>query len=115
MVLSRQGNAQGSSLMPIIKLESAVIGDVLKEDVILGGIPLFDAGTVLNKRRIDVLSVFGVETITIESRIDSDYITVSEAVERIEERFSYVKDIPLMMTIKSWIQDIVRHQGEKSD
>ena len=101
--------------MPIINREHALVGDILKESVTIKGVPLFDAGTVLNRQRLDALSVLGVDTITIESRTDSKYITVPRAIKRIEERFSYVEGIPLMMTIKSWIQDIVRHIEEKSD
>ncbi len=101
--------------MPIINLEHARVGDILEESLTIMNVPLFKAGTVLDRQRLVILSKLGVDTITIESRTDSKYITVSSAIKRIEERFSYVEGIPLMMTIKSWMQDIVRHREDKSD
>ena len=99
--------------MPIINRENVLVGDILEETITIMHVPLFKAGTVLDRQRLVVLSKLGVDTITIENRTDSKYMTVPRAIKRIEERFSYVEGIPLMMTIKSWIQDIVRHRGGK--
>ena len=37
--------------------------------------------------------------------------TIDEAFKNIDNRFSYVTENSLMMTIKSWIKDIVREMG----
>ena len=94
--------------MPIIKLESIVDGDVLAGKVTIMDVDLFDAGTVLTPQRVVILRVLGVQTVSVESRTEADYDTVQEALERIDERFGYVEGKPFMMTIKSWVKDIVR-------
>jgi len=90
------------------------VGDILSDDVSIRGFPLFDRGTVLNSQRIEVLHVLRVETVSIESRVDPAAEPLDESLRKLDERFGYVDGAPFMMTLKSWMKDILIGM-EKSD
>jgi hypothetical protein len=88
-------------------LKSAHEGDVLASDVAIDEVVLFEAGTVLVKKRIEILSILNVESVFIESRDKKELDTAEDIYINIDERFSYVEDSSYMMSLKHLVKDIV--------
>ena len=89
------------------KLDTVIEGDVLKEDVVVGEVVLFGAGTVLAKKFIDILNMLGVEEINIESRESGSFRNLKEVFDNIDKRFSYVESNPFMVKLKYLAKDVV--------
>ena len=96
--------------MSVIPLEAAVCGDVLAREIVVNGVPLFGSGTVLTPQRIIILKVLGVMTIAVEDSHRRD-MSLKEAFDNLDRRFSHVEDIPLMRHIKSWMKDYLANSG----
>ncbi len=92
--------------MPVIRLSSVVDGDVLAHDLLVDGVYLFGAGTVLTSKRISILKELKVERLDIESR-HGTYDTKQTMFETIDKRFSYVDSSRIMKNIKLWVKDVV--------
>ncbi|MBT4483213.1 MAG: hypothetical protein HOC71_06000 [Candidatus Latescibacteria bacterium] len=88
-------------------MKSAHEGDVLASDVAIDEVVLFEAGTVLVKKRIEILSILNVESVFIESRDKKELDTAEDIYINIDERFSYVEDSSYMMSLKHLVKDIV--------
>ena len=97
--------------MPKITVKSAVQGDVLARDVVIEEVVLFEAGTVLVKKHIEILTILKVETVDIESRDRMKFSTIKEAHKNIDKRFSYVEDNSFMMSLKNLVKDIISNMG----
>lgn len=95
--------------MPKVKLDSVIDGDILATDLYVNEVYLFGAGTVLTKKRIEILKDLDVKSVVIETRYNK-YGSRREIFDNIDKRFSYVKDIPVMEHIKSWVKDIVANK-----
>lgn len=95
--------------MPKVKLDSVIDGDILATDLYVNEVYLFGAGTVLTKKRIEILKDLDVKSVVIETRYNK-YGSRREIFDNIGKRFSYVKDIPVMEHIKSWVKDIVANK-----
>jgi hypothetical protein len=93
--------------MPIIGIEEAVNGDILAADVIAYEVVLFEAGAVLTPQRIQILKALGIRTLRVENRFRRRNDWLVNTVRNIDARFSHVQDVPFMMQMKSWVQDIV--------
>ena len=93
--------------MSLVTIDSVNEGDVLAKEVKVGGTVLFDKGTVLVKKCIEIMTVLGVEEIDIEKRESGRFRTLKEAFNNVDERFSYVEDIPFMMSLKYVVKDVV--------
>lgn len=92
--------------MPRVSLEFVVDGDILVKDILVNDVFLFGSGTVLTKNRIEILKELGVESVEVENRQEK-YTSISEVFDNIDERFSYVKIIPIMQQIQSWMKEII--------
>ena len=92
--------------MPKVNLESVIDGDILAKDILVNDVYLFGAGTVLTKNRINILKELDVKSVEVESR-ESKYKSLNEVLNNIDERFSYVKNIPFMQQIQSWMKEII--------
>ena len=95
--------------MPKIKIEAVQDGDVLAADVLIDEEFLFGVGTVLSKKRIEILKQLGLASVVIENRNRYSY-SKKETFENIDKRFSYVKNIPIMEQIKRWMKDIISNK-----
>ena len=93
--------------MKSVNIKSVKEGDVLAKEVIVGKVGLFDAGTVLVKRSIEIMTVLGMEKVDIVSEEGSKFRTLKEAFKNIDERFSYVEQDPFMMSLKYIVKDVV--------
>ena len=89
--------------MPKVSLDFVIDGDILAKDILVNDVYLFGSGTVLTKNRIEILKELGVESVEVESRQEK-YSSISEVFDNIDERFSYVKNIPIMHQIQSWMK-----------
>lgn len=96
--------------MPKVKLDSVIDGDILANDLYVNEVYLFGAGTVLTKKRIEILKDLDVKSVVIETRYNK-YGSRREIFDNIDKRFSYIEDIPVMEHIKSWVKDIVANKG----
>ncbi|MCE5250851.1 hypothetical protein LLG96_11585 [bacterium] len=94
--------------MSVITLDSVVVGDILTDDIVVNKVTLFSAGTVVTRQILDILKTLKVPTLSVESRTIAGYDTLEATFGNIDERFSYVQDDPFMMTIKTWIKDILK-------
>ena len=92
--------------MPKVTLDLVLDGDILAKDILVNDVYLFGSGTVLTKNRIEILKELGVESVEVESR-QKKYSSISEVFDNIDERFSYVKNIPIMQQIQSWMKEII--------
>ena len=92
--------------MSRVSLDFVIDGDILAKDILVNDVYLFGSGTVLTKNRIEVLKELGVESVEVESRQEK-YSSISEVFDNIDERFSYVKNIPIMQQIQSWMKEII--------
>lgn len=92
--------------MSRVGLEFVIDGDILAKDILVNDVYLFGSGTVLTKNRIEILKELGVESVEVESR-QNKYSSISEVFDNIDERFSYVKNIPIMQQIQSWMKEII--------
>ena len=92
--------------MPRVNLELVIDGDILAKDILVNDVYLFGFGTVLTKNRIEILKELGVKSVDVESR-QKKYSSISEVFDNIDERFSYVKIIPIMQQIQSWMKEII--------
>ena len=93
--------------MPKISLKMVKEGDVLIRDVVIENVVLFEAGTVLVKKSIEILQVLGVEAVYVESRDIKKFHTLKEVFNNIDARFSYVENNPYMMSLKHLIKDTI--------
>lgn len=93
--------------MKPVNIKSVKEGDVLAREVIVGKVGLFDAGTVLVKRSIEIMTVLGVETIEIVNEEGGKFKNIKEVFQNIDERFCYVEHDPLMMSLKYIVKDVV--------
>ena len=93
--------------MKSVNIKSVNEGDVLAKEVIVGKVGIFDAGTVLVKRSIEIMTVLGVENISIVSEEGGKFRTLKEVFQNIDERFSYVEQDPFMMSLKYIVKDVV--------
>ena len=91
--------------MPKVSMKMAKEGDVLLRDVMIENVVLFEAGTVLVKKSIEILQVLGVEAVYVESRDIKRFNTLKDVFNNIDVRFSYVEDNPYMMSLKRLIKD----------
>jgi len=89
-----------------VSLDFVIDGDILAKDILVNDVYLFGSGTVLTKNRIEVLKELGVESVEVESRQEK-YSSINEVFDNIDERFSYVKNIPIMQQIQSWMKEII--------
>ena len=92
--------------MSRVSLDFVIDGDILAKDILVNDVYLFGSGTVLTKNRIEVLKELGVESVEVESRQEK-YSSINEVFDNIDERFSYVKNIPIMQQIQSWMKEII--------
>ena len=92
--------------MSRVSLDFVIDGDILAKDILVNDVYLFGSGTVLTKNRIEILKELGVESVEVESRQEK-YSSISEVFDNIDERFSYVKNIPIMQQIQSWMKEII--------
>lgn len=93
--------------MPTVNIKSVVEGDVLAKKIVVGEVVLFDAGTVLVKKSIDILTMLGMTNVEIEGREGNKFRTLKDAFKNIDDRFSYVENSPLMVSIKYLVKDVV--------
>ena len=93
--------------MKSVNIKSVKEGDVLAKEVIVGKVGLFDAGTVLVKRSIEIMTVLGVETVEIVSEEGGKFRNIKEVFQNIDERFSYVEHDPFMISLKYVVKDVV--------
>ena len=96
--------------MPRITLDLSRIGDILEADVMVNDVVLFPAGTDLTKDRLDVLDAVGVKVVEIEERFRSSG-DLEKLLTNVEDRFSYVREKPLMADMESWVKDILSTRG----
>ena len=96
-----------------INMKSAVVGDVLSSDVIVGDAVLFEAGTVLVRKSIEILITLGVEIVNVEPRKVKKFKTLKEVYKNVDERFSYVEDNSFMMSLKYLVKDIISNMRLK--
>jgi len=87
-------------------MDSVIDGDVLARDLIVNEVNLFGAGTVLTRQRIEILRELKVQSVDIENR-EWRNISLKEAFDNIDNRFSYVDQIPLMKRVKLWMKDTI--------
>ena len=92
--------------MSRVSLDFVIDGDILAKDILVNDVYLFGSGTVLTKNRIEILKELGVESVEVESR-QKKYSSIIEVFNNIDERFSYVKNIPIMQQIQSWMKEII--------
>jgi hypothetical protein len=97
--------------MPLIKMDSAQHGDILASDLVINQVVLFETGTVLTTQRLEILRSLGVAAVAVEDRTKARYASMHEFFDNIDKRFSYVEDKPFMMTVKSWVKDILSNLG----
>jgi len=95
-----------------VNIKSVKEGDVLAKEVIVGKVCLFDAGTVLAQRSIEIMTVLGVEkveivSVGIVSKEGGKFRNIKEVYKNIDERFSYVEHDPFMMSLKYIVKDVV--------
>lgn len=100
--------------MPMIKLESAVHGDILDTEVVVNEVVLFEAKTLLTTQRLDILKTLGVQTISIADRSERRAVSLAEIYDNIDRRFSYVNALPLMAGIKTHVKDILANLEAKN-
>ena len=93
--------------MPVIKFDSLQSGDVLAESLAVNGVTLFEAGTVLLDKHLELLKMLGVETATIDPRRGRTFESLNDVFANIDRRFSYVEDDRLMMSVKYLVKDII--------
>jgi len=92
--------------VPKINIDTVIDGDVLAGDIFVNDVYLFGTGTVLTKKRIEILKDLNVKSVVIETRYKK-YDSKKEIFNNIDKRFSYVENIPIMEHIKSWLKDII--------
>ena len=92
--------------MSRVSLDFVIDGDILAKDILVNDVYLFGSGTVLTKNRIEILKELDVESVEVESRQEK-YSSISEVFDNIDERFSYVKNIPIMQQIQFWMKEII--------
>ncbi|MFC1694069.1 hypothetical protein ACFL1R_11235 [Candidatus Latescibacterota bacterium] len=97
--------------MPKVSLQSAVEGDILAKPVVIGDVELFEAGTVLVKKSIEILGTLGVNSLYLERRTRKKTTSTKELLINVDARFSYVENNPFMMSLKSRIKDILINIG----
>ena len=98
--------------MATVMLKKSRDGDVLARDVDIDGVILFEAGTVLVNKIIEILNILDVETVVIESRNRRTFGSLKEVFRNIDLRFSYVEGNSLMMSIKYMIKDILSNMRQ---
>jgi len=91
--------------MPHIRVEAAKEGDVLSRDVMIEDVLLFESGTVLVKKTLEILTILGVDAVYVEHRDETNFTSIKEAFANIEKRFSYVEKDKLMSHIKHIVKD----------
>ena len=96
--------------MPRINLDVARVGDILEADVMVNEVVLFPVGAELTKERLDILDAVGIRVIAIEERYRSTG-DLEKILKNVEDRFSYVREKPLMVAMESWIKDILSTRG----
>ena len=102
--------------MPKISVKMLKEGDVLIRNVVIDDVTLFEAGTVLVKKSIEILQVLGVESVFVESRNIKKFNSLKDVFNNIDMRFSYVEGNSYMMSLKHLIKDTLasmRSNGEK--
>ena len=100
--------------MPKVNLNTVIDGDVLASNLYVNEVYLFGAGTVLTKKRIEILKDLNIKSVVIETR-NKKYGSIEEIFDNIDKRFSYVENIPIMEHIKSWLKDIIANKGTNSN
>ena len=96
--------------MPKVNLNTVIDGDVLASNIYIDEVYLFGTGTVLTKKRIEILKNLNVKSVVIENRYKK-YGSREEIFDNIDKRFSYVDNIPIMEHVKTWLKDIIANTG----
>jgi hypothetical protein len=96
--------------MPMIKLDSVAIGDIIDSDIVINEVVLFEAGTLITSQRLDILKSLNVRGISIVDRSARKTVSLDDIFENIDRRFSYVSAIPVMAEMKGYIKDILGNQ-----
>ena len=100
--------------MARVSLFHVVEGDIIDDDIIINEALIFGSGTVLTKDRIELLKDLNVKSVDIE-RHRPEFLSEPEIFENIEERFSYVKNSPVMSKIESWVIDKISNTGTNDE
>ena len=95
--------------VPKVNLNTVIDGDVLASNLYVDDVYLFGTGTVLTKKRIEILKNLKVKSVVVETRYKK-YGSREEIFDNIDKRFSYVKNIPIMEQIKRWMKDIISNK-----
>ncbi len=93
-----------------ISVEQLKEGDVLTKNVVVRDVTLFEKGTVLIKKYIEILTVLKVKVVEIEGREGGHFRNLKEAFQNVDDRFSYVDDNEFMMKIKYIVKDVLSNE-----
>jgi len=93
--------------MALVRLEALKPGDVLAIPLEVNEVVLFEAGTVMAEKHIDILGKLEVETIEIETRQEKHFNSRDEAFRNLDNRFSFVEDDPLTISLKYIVKDVL--------
>ncbi|MCD6308372.1 MAG: hypothetical protein J7M24_05180 [Candidatus Latescibacteria bacterium] len=96
--------------MSKVAVDQLTEGDVLSKDVVVGETTLFEKGSVLIKKYIEILTVLKVKVVEIEGREGGHFRNLKEAFQNVDNRFSYVEDNEFMMSIKYLVKDVMSNQ-----
>jgi len=96
--------------MSKISVDQLTEGDVLSKDVVVGETTLFEKGSVLIKKYIEILTVLKVKVVEIEGREGGHFRNLKEAFKNVDDRFSYVEDNEFMMSLKYLVKDVLSNQ-----
>jgi len=100
--------------MPKLPIEHVYDGDILGEEIFVDDVFLFGKGTILTRKRIEVLKGIELKEVEIEPRFKK-FRSLEENLSNLELRFSYVKNEPFMIDIKAWLIDIIVNSGDYDD
>lgn len=100
--------------MPKLPIERVYDGDILGEEIFVDDVFLFGKGTILTRKRIEILKGIDLKELEIEPRFKK-FRSLEENISNLEQRFSYVKNNPFMLDIKAWLTDIIVNTGEYDD
>ena len=101
--------------MPTISTEALREGDILTAYVAMDNVVIFDAGTVLVNKSIEILKTLGVEKVEIEPRSERAFKSREALFANIDARFSYVTDDELMNAVKYIVKDVAASLSRNKD
>jgi hypothetical protein len=96
--------------MARIPIDSVIEGDVLSMDVVVKDVVIFDAGTVLVKKCVEIMMNLDIKEVDIEGREGNSFRNLKEAFANIDKRFSYVEENKFMLSLKYLVKDVVSIQ-----